>query len=147
MGTWGVYSFENDWAMEWIGDLRQSGDASPVRATLARVVDHGGTRRPTGIGKLFGRRTDWLKAVTASQALAAAELVAVWLGHPAPNLPEGVTQWLSTREFSSEAGLTSLARQAVNIVKNNSELKDLWEEGNASEWRSAVEDLERRLQP
>ena len=39
----------------------------------------------------------------------------------------------------------SLAAQAVAIVKTNSELKELWEEGDANKWREMVEDLERRL--
>jgi hypothetical protein len=41
--------------------------------------------------------------------------------------------------------MVDLALQAVAIVKSNSELKDLWEEGDANEWRKVIEDLERKL--
>jgi len=37
-----------------------------------------------------------------------------------------------------------LAKQAVGIVKAQSELKDLWE-SDLTEWMSAVEDLDTRL--
>ncbi len=41
--------------------------------------------------------------------------------------------------------MVPLAQQAIGIIKTNSELKDLWEEGDATKWRNVVEDLERRL--
>jgi len=40
MGTWGADSFQNDWALDWLGDLCESGDASLIRATLNRAVEH-----------------------------------------------------------------------------------------------------------
>ena len=97
--------------------------------------------------KWIGRchNTDWLTAGNASQALAAAEIVAAWLGRSAEKLPDGIAAWMQTHEPSFQSELAALARQAVNIVKSNSELKDLWEEGDATEWKTGVEDLERRL--
>jgi len=148
MGAWGAGSFENDWALDWLGDLRESGDVSRVRAALSRVLEHGGTKhsRASILERLRGRRrhTDWLDADVATRALAAAEIVAAWLGHPAANLPEGLTAWLLQHSVSFRADLAALARQAVGIVKTNSELKDLWE-GDETEWRSVIDDLERRL--
>src|SRR5215216_2317973 len=98
MGTWGPNSFQNDWALDWLGDLRESGDASPIRSALSAVVEHGGTKpyRASLIERMIGmgNRKDWLTADVASKALAASEVVAVWHGQPASNLPETVTPWV-----------------------------------------------------
>jgi hypothetical protein len=150
MGAWGAGSFQNDWALDWLGDLRESGDASQIQATLNRVVEHGGTKHspPSILERLRGRRrhTDWLKASVSSKALAAAEIVAVWLGRPLAKLPEGITEWVQKNSSSLKPDIVPLARQAVNIVRTNSELKDLWEEGDATEWHQVIQDLDKRLQ-
>lgn len=149
MGAWGPGSFENDWARNWLGELSERGDAPFVRAELSRVIEHGSTKRsaPSLLERLRGRRhhTDWPTADVASQALVAAEVVAAWRGHPAANLSEGITGWIRQRAVSFDSELPSLARKTVEIVKTNSELKELWEEGDASAWKNGIEDLERRL--
>jgi len=149
MGAWGTDSFQNDWALDWLASFRESGDVAFVHGTLDCVVKHGGTKTyPASIIlKLLGRsrRTDWLKARVAAQALAAAEVVTAWLGHPSPNLPGDLSVWLQEHTPSSQTDLVLLAQKAVSIVKTNSELKDLWEEGDAQEWKNMVEDLEQRL--
>ena len=149
MGTWGASSFQNDSAFDWLADLCEQGDASLVYAALNRVANHGGTKQSSAsfIERLFGRRrrTDWLTAGVASQALAAVEVVAAWRGHPSGDLPENLKTWLRKHISSFEPNLVPLAQKVVSIVKTNSELKDLWEEGDATEWKSAIEDLEQRL--
>jgi hypothetical protein len=149
MGTWGADSFQNDWALDWLGDLCESGDASLIRATLNRAVEHGGTKysAPSLLERLRGRNrhTDWLKARVAAKALAAAEVVAVWRGRPSDTLPDNLMPWLQQNGPSFPPDIVPLAKQAVSIVKTNSELKDLWEEGDASKWKTTVENLEQRL--
>jgi hypothetical protein len=149
MGTWGAGSFQNDSALDWVGDFCKRSDISLVHAALSRVVEHGGTKQSSAsfIEKLFGRRrrSDWLTANVASQALAAAEVVAAWDGRPSANLPDNLVLWLQQHESSFQPDLVPKARQAVSIVKTNSELKDLWEEGDAVKWKAAIKDLEQRL--
>jgi hypothetical protein len=149
MGTWGADSFQNDSALDWLSNLRESKDASLVRTTLSQVVEHHGTEHspPSILDRLRGRRqhTDWLTAGVAAKALAAAEIVAAWHGHPSATLPDGVMSWLQQCSSSFQSDLVALARKATSIVKRNSELKDLWEEGDASRWKGVVENLERRL--
>jgi hypothetical protein len=149
MGSWGAGSFENDWALDWLADFRQCEDVDFVRTALRRVVEHGGTKQyPASIIlRLLGRphRTDWLDAHVAAQALAAAEIVAAWRGHPAAKLPRDLPTWLKQHATLSQPDLVPLARKAVTIVKTNSELKDLWQEVDADTWQNAVEDLEQRL--
>jgi hypothetical protein len=150
MGAWGAGSFQNDWALDWLGDLRESGDASQIQATLNRVVEHGGTKHspPSLLERLRGRRrhTDWLDADVASEALAAAEIIAAWLGHPLAKLPDGIAEWVQKHSSSFKPDIVPLARQAVKIVRTNSELKDFWEEGDATEWHQVIQDLDKRLQ-
>jgi hypothetical protein len=150
MGAWGAGSFQNDWALDWLGDLRESSDATIAYSTLRCVVEHGGTRHfPSSIlERLRGRRrhTDWLDADVSARALAAAEIVAAWLGNPLSKLPDGTVEWLQQHSSSFQPDIVPLARQAVSIVKANSELKDLWEEGDANEWCQAIKNLEQRLQ-
>ena len=150
MGTDGPGSFQNDWALDWAADLCESEDTQPVRTALQQVVEHGGTKRsaPSIMERLRGLKhhTDWLTAGVASRAIAAAETVATWRGHPPARVPDGVADWIQQHTSAFLPDLVSLARQAVAIVKTNSELKDLWEEGDATEWRECVEDLGRRLQ-
>jgi hypothetical protein len=149
MGAWGADSFQNDSASDWLADLCKSNDVSLVRIALSRVVEHGGTKQSPAsfIQRLFGRRhrTDWLKASIASEAIAAAEVVAAWHGHPSATLPDKLKTWLQQNKFVFPVDIVPLAKQAVNIVKTNSELKDLWEEGDASKWENIVANLEQRL--
>jgi hypothetical protein len=149
MGAWGADSFQNDSAVDWLGDLCKRDDASLVQTALSRVVEHGGTKQSSAsfIERFFGRRrrTDWLTAKVASQALAAAEVVAAWRGRPSATLPDNLKAWLQQNRSSFQPDILPLAKQAVSIVKTNSELKDLWEEGDASKWKATVENLEQRL--
>jgi hypothetical protein len=150
MGTWGAGNFENDWALDWRDDLRENGDASQIRTTLKRVVEHGGTKHcpPSIFERLRGRsrHTNWVTAHVAAEALAAAEIVAAWRGRLLAKLPECITELIQKHSSSLKLDIVPLARQAVNIVRTNSELKDLWEEGDAAEWHQVIQDLDERLQ-
>jgi len=145
MGAWGAGSFENDWAMDWVGDLLESADTSLVLRVLKQVIEHGGNQQPTAWGKFFGRRTDWLTANLSSKAVAAAEIVAAWRGHPSQALPERVGRWLEINRGRWERDDAKSALQALEIIKTNSELRELWVEGDAAEWFEGIEDLEKRL--
>lgn len=131
MGAWGAGSFENDTALDWAGDVSEGGDVTVVITALIRVREE--------------RRSERV----ATQGLAAAEIVAFWLGHPDSQFPDYLRDWADRNSGAFSPESVTLAREAVSIVKTKSGLKDLWEEGNgnsASEWHAAIADLERRLQ-
>jgi hypothetical protein len=151
MGAWDAGSFQNDTALDWAGDLSEKGDVAAVRIALVRVLEERRSEEPSFIERLLGRRPvePYLEARVACEALAAAEIIAFWLGHPDKHFPDYLRKWAVRHSESFSQELLALARQAVCTIKTNSELKDLWEEGNgivAPKWYAAIADLERRLQ-
>ncbi len=131
MAGWGTGSFENDDAQTWLRQLALLAlvDLKPL---LARAADNG----------------DYLEALQSSIAIAAAEAVAALRGAPAPAAPKEIADW--ARNAKSKDGsipdLTALAIRAIQRVRTNSELKDLWLEADGlNEWSASLRDLEKRL--
>lgn len=83
MGAWAHESFENDDAMDWVGDLLKSDGTGSIAVALDQVLAVG---------------DDYLEAPDASMGLAAAQVVAALMGKPAAKLPEEVTS-LAFRKF------------------------------------------------
>ena len=86
----------------------------------------------------------------AARALAAIEMVAAANGHPSTDLPHSARQWLQKntplRFRINEEQRTGLCKQAIQQIRSNSELRDVWEEeGTWDLWRSQLEDLGRRV--
>jgi hypothetical protein len=153
MGAWDAGSFQNDTALDWVGDLCEDGDVAMVRNALSRVKELRQPPQPSVIERMLGKhahaREPYLPADVVVRALAAAEIVAFWLGHPTQKFPEKLEEWARRHTSSFTPDFITLARQAVTTVKTKSELKDLWEEGNGivdPKWHSAMADLEQRLQ-
>jgi len=141
MGGWGTGSFENDDAQDFLGQLK-SLRIDDLRAILARAADH----------------DDYLEAPESSVTVAAAEVVAALVisaqGAAAteealpPAAPRQITDWIKTSEHKAGAppDLVDLARRAVERVRINSELKDLWLEADGlNDWNAALRGLEERL--
>lgn len=130
MGAWGAGSFENDTALDWVGDLA-SGDADTLRDTLNDVVSEVG----------------YLDSDLGSEGVAAAELVAAARGNGATDLPDEVNTWL--RDHRAEIGPADvmLARRAVVRIKGSeSELAELWAENEPdNEWLPVIDGLLARL--
>ena len=131
MGAWGAGTFENDDAMDWVYELEEEG----LKAVAAAL-------KPVAAAK----PKDYIEAPDASNALAAAEVVAALSGKPAKKLPEEVTAFVKSAKAKPDAGLLESARKAVARVQTSSELKELWDDGeNPKEWAAAVADLASRL--
>lgn len=130
MGTWGLQSFENDEAMDWVWELTDSEQFAAIEDAFAAVTDEA---------------EDYLEATPCSIAVAAAEVVAALNGRPSPHLPKGVTSWMKGKPAPGSA-LLAQAKQAITIVAAESELQELWaESGNLNEWLAIIRDLEERL--
>ena len=67
-------------------------------------------------------------------------------GSPNPDMPDDAKEGVSKLKIKADPGMVSLALRAVERVKTDSELKELWDEAeNPAEWYAAVGNLEARL--
>jgi hypothetical protein len=131
VGAWGAGSFDNDAAGDWTDEFKKSKNLGPVIEAFARILE----------------AEDFIYATTASEALAACEVLARLKGNSGAQTPysKPVDDWVLQHPQAVPKDLVDEADQAINrILSRKSELAELW--GKSKEWRDAVEDLRRRLQ-
>jgi hypothetical protein len=132
MGAWGIGTFENDDASDWVYQLEESGDLTLVKDTLLAAAE------PKG----------YLESPACSEALAAAEVVAAMAGRPAPDLPEEVRAWVGEHRTAIAPDLRALALKAIDQIGGDSELKELWAEAEESDaWADRLLELRGRIAP
>lgn len=130
MGAWGPGNFENDDALDWIGELAEAKDGwALVRSTLSAAA-----------------KSDYPEAPDGSAALASAECVAIALGRPpGAAAPGELAAWVARHRAGCSGELRVLALRAVQRIRSHSELRALWGESEEADWDDVVADLERRL--
>lgn len=135
MGTWGIGSFENDDAADFMIDLLDSGDLSLIREVLDNVLTS----------------TEYVEAPDAALAIVAAEVAAAALGRAtrAAQQEAGLADWLARIRPTID---DDLRQQAVNalrrILAEHSELRELWEDTEEfRDWQATVTDLDQLLHP
>jgi hypothetical protein len=134
MGAWGVGTFDNDTACDWAYGLEEADDFTLVRGTLDRVLTVGG---------------DYLDSDTACEGLAACEVIARLKGKWGVRNPytETVDKWVEGHASLPYEGLVPLASAVIDrVLMKPSELLELWEEGDATDWKRAVQDLRGRVE-
>lgn len=92
---------------------------------------------------------DYLEAPEACEALAACEVLARLMGRPGYRnaYTEKGDVWVEQHPLTPSPALVDRATSVIDrILAGNSELRDLWDEGDPTEWRQAIEDLRSRLQ-
>lgn len=128
MGAWGTGSFENDDAADWVAQL--------------------GSMAPDDLTQIFAQAAHnpgYLEAPAASVVVAAAEVIAALNSFPATEVPAEIVQWVKNRQ-AANAELKALTLRALDRVRKNSELKDLWLEADGlNDWTAAIEDLQVRV--
>jgi hypothetical protein len=130
MGAWGSGHFENDDALDWLAEFEAEG----LQAAGGAIAD------------VLSLEGEYLEAPTASRALAAAEVIAAASGNQAQGLPDPVLSWLSSHPLTRSTELLMNAATAVRRVLAESELRDLWFEGESgAEWEASVNALLQRL--
>jgi len=130
MGTWAEGSVESDQALDWLDELHKNPREEFLRSTLEQVV-----RKPK----------DERSTRDEVNAVAAADIVACWLGHaPAEPLRAELVNW-AQQQFKLAPEMVDLAKDVVRAVKMDSQLKELW--GPVPKWLRAMDNLEERLQP
>jgi len=129
--TWGAGIFQDDLASGFAGDIAQSADLSLLRVTLSRAEQ--------AIGHLLYE--------PAICALIAAEVLAAVGGRPPAVLPPELERWVADRRGEAiPPVLWPMAFAAVERVKEDSELSELWaRSAKEAEWLAKVDDLLERL--
>jgi len=134
MGAWSYESFGNDDAADWVAELEEHDDFGFVEAAIDAVIDAG---------------DDDLEAPEASQAIAAAEVVARARGRFGTRdaASEAVDAWVERIQSVPPATVIDKARRALDrILTAPSELMELWQESDESDaWQAAVKALRVRV--
>jgi len=129
VGAWGIGNFDNDDAADWVYELAESDDTDVLVAALEQATSEG-----------------YLEAPAGCAALAAAEVVAALLGNAGKALPDEVRKWVADNDAEVSHELLALSRAAVMRVKQDSELRELFQDSDDFEqWVSLQDDLLKRL--
>jgi hypothetical protein len=132
MGAWGSDSFKNDDASDWVADFCDAPDQTLIANTLSAIANMDAD--------------EYLEAPDCSVGIAAAELVAALKSASNPNLSEDTKKCLSSLGIKADPSLVALALKAMERIRTNSELKELWDESETPEdWYQSVSSLEKRL--
>lgn len=127
MGAWGLRFDENDDAADWIADFGDSPDWRAIDSVFAHCSG------------------DYIEAPECSNALAAAEVVAAGLGKTSPHLDGELASWAMSMPEEAESR-RDVAVQALSRVRDDSELKELWEETDKfADWTASVNETLARL--
>ena len=131
MATWDYHNFDNDAAADFADTFRQRPNEAVLYEALATAAEEEGT----------------LELADASQALAAAELVAAIIGRPAQDMPVGLLPATTLLDADGQEDLQELAQEAVEAVLRDSELQARWAATeNYADWQALQQNLLTRLQ-
>ena len=129
--SWGVASFDNDTACDWFYTVEEAQDPGAV---MAAAMDD-----------LLSAAED-IEVDQCREAIAAAELCASCAGQLAARLPDHILVWVQTHPHEPHGDEIELAVQAVNRIREESDLLDLWDEtDDGQHWRAELDDLLARL--
>jgi hypothetical protein len=139
MGAWGIKTFENDGALDWLGNFLDAPSETKFRLSFAPQAASKGF-----LSKLFGGSSSAASPeLDGEEVLAAAEIVATLRGHPAEDAIEDLKD-LPDIKVSDE--IVALAIKAIDSVLVSSNLKDCWEEtDDYGAWYATVKDIRARL--
>ena len=133
MGAWGVKSFENDDAADWVLELTDQG-GQLVRETLDAALQD--------------VDEDGLEASACCEAIAAAEIVAAAKTGDKSRLSDSAIAAfaaLPAAELAAPENLV-LANESLERIKTHSELRELWSEtDDFDNWTSDITSLQQRL--
>jgi hypothetical protein len=133
MGAWGEGIFDNDDACDFANTVAATTDLSRVRDALEAVLEAG----------------EYLEAPTASEGLAAADIVSRLRGHNGQTdaYTEKIDKWVKKMKLSPSEELLGKARTVVDRVRTEpSELLELWSEDDPTIWLATLDALKQRLE-
>lgn len=147
MGTWESGIFENDTALDWIAGLK------PPKKKLFGLFNKTDPIAYPSKAIQLALDADYIETSIGEEGLAAAECFAALGGHPAPNLPAEIRDWVSTvKGMSTDEDYNLWAAEAVWRIQDaeESELRQLWAESSEDgkpdpQWYASLDDLAKRL--
>jgi len=144
MGAWGVKNFDNDTSLDFKDEVFIKGKKH-ILHKIKFIVDYPKNNLPD--------------SKDCEEALAAIEFVAAAKDRPSSDFPEDAFQWIIDQDIldfdtflqkffmRTSIDVISLSVSAIDRIKNNSELNDLWKETDEyNNWLSVLDDLKNRLQ-
>jgi len=119
MGAWGIGPFENDDALDFLGEVENAEDRL---GAMSRPLEH------VAFAGGYLEATDISEAVAAAGVIGAAVRPSAAAGEP--YLPEWVT---ALTPADVDNGIAEVARKALRraMQPEDNELWELWEEGGA----------------
>jgi hypothetical protein len=137
MGAWSEENFGNDDACDWAYDLEKSKGTEVLMSPINTILIN----------------TDYLEAPECCTALAAAEVIVASITKDYSRIPENTQKWLNKKQgliFGSLPEITKehalLAKQAVEKILIDSELKELWQETeDFTKWQDIQKKLIQKL--
>ncbi|MCS3801840.1 DUF4259 domain-containing protein [Niastella sp. OAS944] len=134
MGAWGPLNFENDTALDLVYEIEEEG-ANRIKIAIEAVNSR--------------EEDSFLDSDLCSEALAAIEYIAAAKDKVSEDFPEDAEEWLTPANKETLLAIRNLianSKQAIDRIKHNSELKDLWEETEEfEEWNKVLDGLVTRI--
>ena len=134
MGAWGTLNFENDTALDLVYEIEEEG-ANRIKIAIEAVNSR--------------EEDSFLDSDLCSEALAAIEYIAAAKNKVSEDFPEDAEEWLTPANKENLLAIRNVisnSKQAIDRIKHNSELKDLWEETEEfEEWNKVLDDLVTRI--
>lgn len=133
MGTWGHRIFENDSALDFVTEVEERGFGR-IEEAIRTVANY--------------PEEDYLEINDSTAALAAIEYIAAAKGNQSEDFPEHAEDWLQKAGPGTLLSQdSSMIVKAIERVRNNSELRDLWQDDgeDPQEWLAVLNDLEKRV--
>jgi hypothetical protein len=131
MGTWGLGTFEDDIARDWLEDLY---DSDPF-AFFSHCLD------------LTGH--DYLEFLACVGIVCTAEVLHGLVCGPREGLPSGVHDWIDSHNTLNVTHLMPTAIAGLRrVIGPDSQMRDLWEDDASrfDDWKQQVGDLRNRLE-
>jgi ankyrin repeat protein len=126
MGAWNTKPFGNDTACDWLYQLVSATDFTVLESAINRVL----------------RSETPEDSDACEKAIAAAAVVAASRRNPIRGLPSEAKQWLKEHGLVASNSLVGTAVRAVGLIKERSELRELWWESPSFEkWQKQMESL------
>ena len=130
--SWGAGLFQDDLATDFANQIVDSDGLAVLHHALAQA----------------GQASGHLLYEPAIRALISAEVVAALGGRPAKAMPIELSDWVARPHETIPGELRRLARAAVERVKQDSEISELWARSSEfARWIDKIDDLLGRLQP